>query len=147
VSRAAEAAVAAEGRTSVRVRYAETDRMNVVYHTHYLVWFEVGRTELMRALGCDYASLEDGQRIYFPLREIGARYRAPARYDDLLDVHTTLMSVGGASVRFEYRVTRQGEDRVLVHGFTEHAAVDTAGRPCRLPAEVRRKLTSGVARR
>ena len=69
--------------------------MNVVYHAHYLVWFEIGRTELLRDLGCSYASLEADQGLYLPLREIGARYHAPARYDDRLSVHTRLTSVGG----------------------------------------------------
>ena len=81
-----------------------------------------------------------------PLRRIGARYHAPARYDDMLDVHTTLTSVGGASVRFDYRVLRRDGDRLLVSGFTEHAAVDKRGRPRRLPPEVRRRLATGVGR-
>jgi acyl-CoA thioester hydrolase len=114
--------------------------MNVVYHTHYLVWFEIGRTELMRELGCSYASLEEAQEVYFPLREVGARYHAPARYDDRLCVHTRLMSVGGASVRFEYRICREDDERPIVTGFTEHAAVDPGGRPRRLPSELRGRL-------
>lgn len=118
--------------------------MDVVYHTHYLVWFEIGRTELMRELGCDYGSLEDANGIYFPLREVGARYHAPARYDDVLDVHTVLSSVGGASVRFDYKVLRRRESRLLVTGFTQHAAVGAEGRPRRLPPEVRRRLTAGM---
>lgn len=134
------------GRTSVRVRYAETDRMNVVYHTHYLVWFEIGRTELMRELGCAYGSLEDGNGVYFPLREVGARYHAPARYDDVLDVHTVVTSVGGASVRFDYRVFRREENRLLVTGFTQHAAVGAEGRPRRLPPELRERLRAGMGR-
>ena len=134
------------GRTSVRVRYAETDRMDVVYHTHDLVWFEIGRTELMRELGCAYGSLEEANGIYFPLREVGARYHASARYDDLLDVHTVVSSVGGASVRFDYRVLRGEESRLLVTGFTHHAAVGAEGRPRRLPPELRRRLTAGMGR-
>ena len=124
----------------MRVRYPETDRMNVAYHAHYLVWFELGRTELMRQLGCDYATLEDDLGIRFPVREVGARYHAPARYDDRLEVRTALTLVGAATVRFEYRVYRQDEERLLTSGFTEHAAVGGDGRPRRLPPEVRRKL-------
>ena len=146
MSEAAETTFPVEGRATVRVRYAETDRMNVVYHTHYLVWFEVGRTELMRKLGCAYAELEEKHGIYFPLREIGARYHASARYDDTLDVHTVLESVGGASVRFGYRVIRREDDRLLVTGSTEHAAVGAGGRPRRLPAELRERLFAGVGR-
>jgi acyl-CoA thioester hydrolase len=128
------------------VRYAETDRMNVVYHTHYLVWFEIGRTELMRELGCAYAELEEEHGIYFPLREVGARYHAPARYDDKLDVRTVLASVGGASVRFGYRVIRRADGRLLVTGFTEHAAVGAEGRPRRLPPKLRGRLFAGAVR-
>ncbi len=135
----------ARSRTAVRVRYPETDRMNVVYHAHYLVWFELGRTELMRGLGCDYASLEDGDGIYFPLREVGARYHAPARYDQVLDVHTSLVSVGAARVRFDYRVTRRDDETLLATGFTEHAAVDGSGKPRRLPDRIRRRLVDGGA--
>ena len=140
MSEAAERAPLREGLTTVRVRYPEVDRMNVVYHAHYLVWFEIGRTELLRELGCSYASLEEAQGLYLPLREVGARYLAPARYDDRLRVHTRLMSVGGASVRFEYRICREQDERSIVTGFTEHAAVDPNGRPQRLPSELRGRL-------
>ena len=118
--------------------------MDVVYHTHYFVWFELGRTELMRELGCPYAALEDEQGVFFPLREVQARYRAPARYDQVLDVHTTLSSVGAAKVRFDYRVCRQDDGKLLVTGFTEHAAVDGRGRPVRLPEDLRERLLAGA---
>jgi acyl-CoA thioester hydrolase len=120
--------------------------MNVVHHTHYLVWFEIGRTELMRTLGCDYASVEDAEGIQFPLRRVGVRYRAPARYDDVVDVRTRLVATGGASVRFEYRVIHGVDGRLLATGFTEHAATGKDGRPCRLPAELRGRLVAGTTR-
>ncbi len=120
--------------------------MHVVYHAHYFVWFELGRTELMRELGCSYARLEDEQGIFFPLREARARYRAPARYDQVLDVHTALTSVGGAKVRFDYRLCDQGDGRLLATGFTVHAAVDGNGRPTRLPEKLRRRLLAGAPR-
>jgi acyl-CoA thioester hydrolase len=116
--------------------------MRVVYHAHYLVWFEIGRTELMRELGCRYGEVEEREGIYFPLREIGARYHAPARYDDVLEIHTGLRSVGGASMRFEYRLTHREDGCLLASGFTEHAAVGENGRPRRLPEELRRRLSS-----
>lgn len=134
----------AEGAVEVRVRYPETDRMKVAYHAHYLVWFEIGRTELMRALGCPYGELEEREGIAFPLTEVGARYLAPARYDDVLDVHTRLESVGGARVRFEYRVVRRGDGRVLATGFSAHAATGRDGRPTRLPAGLRQRLRAGA---
>lgn len=114
--------------------------MRVAYHAHYLVWFELGRTELLRQLGCPYGELEQRQGIFFPVRELGARYRTPAHYDDLLLVRTRLTAIGRARVRFEYEVVRQDDGAVLATGFTEHAAVGPSGRPLRLPGDLRRRL-------
>ncbi len=116
--------------------------MQVAYHGHYLVWFELGRTELMRGLGCPYSELEERLGISFPVTEVGARYHASARYDDLLDVHTELAAVGGVRVRFDYRVVRPADHRLIAHGFTEHAAVNRVGKPTRLPAELRLRLAA-----
>jgi acyl-CoA thioester hydrolase len=126
----------------LRVRYPETDRMGVVHHAAYFVWFELGRTELMRELGCDYASLEDREGLHFPLRRAASRYHAPARYDELLEVRTRLSEVSGARVSFEYDVCRAADGARLASGSTEHAAVGADGRPRRLPAWLRARLTS-----
>ncbi len=134
-------------RIRFRVRYPEVDRMGVVYHAHYLEWFEMGRTELMRGLGCTYADLEQHSGVFFPVREAGARYHASARYDDELTVATTLTHLGGASVRFDYRVLRGDPQVVLATGFTEHAAVGRDGRPIRIPADTRKKLAGEEKRR
>jgi acyl-CoA thioester hydrolase len=133
-----------EARTNVRVRYPETDRMDVAYHAHYLVWFELGRTELMRELGCPYGELEDRRRLRFPVLAVGARFHSPARYDDPLTVCTRISEVGGARLRFEYRVLRRGEERPIAVGFTEHAAVGEDGRVRRLPPDLRDRLRSGA---
>jgi len=130
--------------TPVRVRYAETDQMGVAYHGHYLAWYEMGRTELMRELGCAYGELERREGIFFPVVEVGSRYLAPARYDDLLQVCTRLVSVGGVRVRFEYELIRSEDGRLLATGFTELASVGAAGRPVRLPAALREKLQQGL---
>ncbi len=114
--------------------------MGVVYHAHYLEWFEMGRTELMRGLGCPYADLEQHSGVFFPVRQAGARYHVSARYDDELAVATMLTHLGGASVRFDYEVLRGDPEVVLATGFTEHAAVGCDGRPIRIPADVRKKL-------
>jgi acyl-CoA thioester hydrolase len=119
--------------------------MAVAYHGHYLAWYEMGRTELMRELGCAYGELERRDGIFFPVVEVGSRYLVPARYDDLLQVHTRLAHVGGARVRFEYELIRESDGRSLATGFTEHAAVGAEGRPVRMPAELRRRLRSGLA--
>jgi acyl-CoA thioester hydrolase len=133
--------------TTTRVRYPETDRMGVAHHTHYFVWFELGRTELMREAGCAYGDLEDGDGVFFPVIEAGAVYRAPARYDEIVDIETTLASVEGVRVRFEYLLRRSEGGEVLASGFTVHAACGRDGRPMRLPETVRERLTSAGAGR
>ena len=118
--------VAARGfaETTVRVRYAETDQMGVVYHANYLVWFEVGRVEFMRQAGLDYRDMEREEGALIAVIEARARYKAPARYDDLLVVRTTLASVRGAMIRFLYSIYRAGEaDTVLCEGETVHMVV------------------------
>lgn len=122
------------------MRYPETDRMGVAYHGHYLVWFELGRTELMRELGCDYGTLEDREKLFFPVVEVVARYHKSARYDDELTVTTRLSELRGVRVRFEYSIRRLGEAKPLATGYTEHAAVGADGRPRRIPAGIRTKL-------
>jgi len=115
--------------------------MGVVYHAHYLVWFELGRTELMRSLGCDYGRLEDRDGVFFPVCEIQARYLVSARYDDRIEVWTRLAQLGRARVRFEYRLTREGDSELLTTGFSEHAAVNRTGRPIRMPADLLERLS------
>src|SRR6201991_3442280 len=92
--------------TRVRVRYAETDQMGVVYHANYLVWFEVGRVEFVRQLGLDYKSMEVEEGCGIAVVEATARYRAPARYDDELVLQTRLVAARGAVIRFGYRILR-----------------------------------------
>jgi len=114
--------------------------MGVAYHSHYLVWFELGRTELMRNLGCPYAELEDRDGIAFPVIEAGVKYLASARYDDRLTVRASVTSMAGARIRFEYELVRAEDDRLLATGFTRHASVGRDGRPRRLPADLRNRL-------
>jgi len=114
--------------------------MNVAYHGHYLAWYEMGRTELMREAGCAYRDLEDHDGLFFPVIEVGSRYLRPARYDDELEVRTRLTRVTGARVRFEYELLRSADRAVLATGYTEHAAVGRDGKPTRLPAELRDRL-------
>ena len=108
----------------VRVRYAETDQMGVVYHANYLVWFEVGRVEFIRQLGMSYKSMEQDEGALIAVVEATARYKAPARYDDELIVRTTLAGVRGPIVRFRYAVVRAADELVLCEGETVHIVVD-----------------------
>lgn len=129
-----------ESTSTLRVRYAETDQMGVAWHGGFFAWFEVGRTDLLRDRGCTYRELEE-QGLRLPVIEAQARYLKPARYDDVLEVHTRLTSVGIVKLEFEYEVRRAGTDGPLAVGSTVHAAVDREGRPCRVPDELRRRLT------
>jgi acyl-CoA thioester hydrolase len=107
----------------VRVRYAETDQMGVVYHANYLVWFEVGRVEFIRQLGMDYKSMEQEEGALIAVVEVTARYKAPARYDEELIVRTSLAGVRGPIVRFRYAIVRAVDAAVLCEGETTHIVV------------------------
>jgi acyl-CoA thioester hydrolase len=124
----------------VRVRYAETDTMGIVYYANYLVWFEVGRTDLLRQAGWSYREMEtDGYLL--PVLEANCVYRQPARYDDELDVKTTGELVSPVRVKFVYDIVRPADDLLLASGYTVHASLDRGGRPRRLPERVRQLLT------
>jgi acyl-CoA thioester hydrolase len=109
--------------TRVRVRYAETDQMGVVYHANYLVWFEVGRVEFIRQLGLDYKMMEQEQGSMIAVADVTARYKAPARYDDELLIRTVLAGVRGSIVRFKYSILRASDELLLCEGETVHVVV------------------------
>jgi acyl-CoA thioester hydrolase len=115
--------------TEVRVRYAETDQMGIVYYANYLVWFEIGRVEVLRALGLTYSQLETDHKCILPVIEATCRYRAPARYDDeiLIETHPSLLR--GSVLKFAYQIWRRasqkGEERkLLAEGETVHVVCD-----------------------
>lgn len=117
----------------VRTRYAETDQMGFIYHSHFFAYFEIGRCELIRACGMTYAELEE-HGILLPLRECGARYRLAARYDDLLAIGTRIEILTPVRLRFGYEVHRIARDTAtyLASGFTDHLFIDKSGKPTRL---------------
>jgi acyl-CoA thioester hydrolase len=128
---------------SVRVTYADTDRMGVVYYANYLRFFEQGRTELLRSLGARYRDLELHRKLYLPVAEASCRYEGPARYDDLLLVRTWLSAMGKASLCFAYEVLdSQDTERRLAVGRTRHALVNELWKPARLPDDLRTALSS-----
>lgn len=129
-------------KTETRVRYPETDRMGIAHHTHYFVWFELGRTELMREAGCAYGELEESAGVFFPVIEAAAAYRASARYDETIEIETHLIAAEGARVRFLYAVSRPSDGTLLATGFTVHAACGPEGRPMRIPEAIRARLGS-----
>jgi acyl-CoA thioester hydrolase len=108
--------------TQVRVRYAETDQMGVVYHSNYLIWFEVGRVELIRQLGLNYKQMEE-EGCGIAVVDVHVRYKAPARYDDELMIETRLLAARGAVVKFGYRILRITDGLLLCEGETMHVVV------------------------
>ena len=122
-----------ESRSEIRVRYAETDAMGVAHHATYPVWFEVGRTDLMHALGLPYAGVE-ARGYYLMLSGLNVEYRRAARYDDVLTLVTRVASVRSRTLTFTYEVLKG--DELLATGETRHIATDKSYRPARLPEDV-----------
>ncbi len=124
------------GASRVRVRYAETDQMRIAYHANFFVWFEVGRTDLLRQIGWSYREMEQAG-FQLPVIEAHCRFLKPARYDDEIEIRTVGRLVSAVRVQFEYEAVRVADEVVAATGQTLHAAVTPAGRPCRLPDRVR----------
>ena len=129
--------------TNVRVRYAETDAMGVVYHTNYLIWFEVGRGEYMRQKGGDYADFE-AQGFYLPVLEVGARFIAPARYGDLVTIRTWVEEIRSRSLTLAYEAVMQETEQVLATGHTRHICADREGHVRVIPRNMRELMGSGT---
>jgi acyl-CoA thioester hydrolase len=122
--------------SNVRVRYAETDKMGVVYHSNYLIWFEIGRTDWLRETGLTYREMEaDG--IQLPVIEAHCEYRQGARYDDDIEIRTRAKKLSPVRVQFDYEAVRRADGATLATGHTVHAAIDRQGRPVRMPDHVR----------
>ena len=125
----------------LRVRYAETDQMGVVYHTNYLVWCEIGRTELIRSLsGVSYADLER-QGVALAVADLSIRYHGAARYDNRIRVHTSLADARSRSVTFDYLITNADSGERLATARTVLVSIDASGRPVVMPADLRQRLT------
>jgi acyl-CoA thioester hydrolase len=111
--------------TTLRVRYAETDQMGVVYHSNYFVWFEVGRVELLRGLGFTYKEMEKQDDCVIAVVDARCRYKSPARYDDELIVRTHLKNIRESLIHFGYEVVRRADNAVLAEGETTHIVVNS----------------------
>jgi acyl-CoA thioester hydrolase len=123
--------------TTVRVRYAETDQMGVVYHANYFIWFEVGRVELMRALGIEYKRMEIEDDCHIVVVDVRCRYHASARYDELLRVRTRIAESRNRSIRFSYEILRDSDQAILAAGETLHVICGSNGKPKLLPEKYR----------
>ena len=119
--------------TRVRVRYAETDRMGVVYHANYFVWFEVGRVELLRQLGFSYRDMEENDGCGIAVIDACCRYKAPARYDDEVIVRTHLKYIRESLLQFGYELLRGEDGTLLAEGDTTHIVVDRDMKKTPLP--------------
>jgi len=128
----------------LRVRYAETDSMGVVYHANYLVWFEMGRSEYCRTQGFNYRDLE-ASGYYIVVAEASCKYRKPARYDEVIQVRTSLHALQRRSLCFRYQVLRKGSTETLVEGETRHLCLDAAGRVKVIPDPYFTYLARGLS--
>ena len=126
----------------VRVRYAETDQMGVVYHGNYFVWFEVGRVELMRALGVEYKKMEKEDDCHIVVADAHCRYQHPARYDDELRVRTRITESKNRLLKFTYELFRDSDDTLLATGHTTHIVCGSNGRPKTLPEKYRKIMAA-----
>lgn len=130
---------------AVRVRYAETDQMGVVYHANHLIWFEIGRVELMRALGFEYKKMESDDDCYIVVAEVACRYLLPARYDELLRVRTRITQANSRVVKYSYELFRDPDNKLLATGATTHVICGRDGRPKQLPEKYRSKFRALAA--
>ena len=123
--------------TTVRVRYAETDQMGVVYYANYLVYFEIGRVEYMRERGVAYKEMEIQDDSFIVVAESHCRHLRPARYDDLLRIRTRVAEVRRRTIRFAYEIVNSATGELLATGLTMHVVCDSKGRPKALPEKYR----------
>ena len=128
--------------TTLRVRYAETDQMGVVYYANFFVWFELGRVELFRQLGFSYKEMEERDDSYIMVAEARCTYRRPARYDETIRVRTRVAELRSRSIRFEYELVNDANSELLATGETSHVVCDRTGRPKVLPERYKHVLLS-----
>ncbi len=124
----------------VRVRYADTDQMVVVYYANYFVWLEIARTEFLRSLGIDYRQIEKENKLSLPVLEAYCKYRAPAKYDDVILIKTKVSQVKSSSLRFDYTLFNKESGELLVEAYTTHVFIDQDRKPVRMPQEIQSAL-------
>jgi len=132
--------------TRLRARYAETDQMGVVYYANYFVWFEIGRTDFCRQHGFAYRDMEEEDGLCIIVAEAQCRYKAPARYDDEIEVRTCLREMRRRVLIFGYEISRLPDGELLAEGQTVHVVVNRKGRPRPLPDKYRELLLAGAKR-
>lgn len=130
---------------TIRVRYAETDQMGVVYHSNYLIWFEVGRVEIMRSLGFDYKQMEAEDDCYLVVAEVQCRYHHPARYDELITVRTRILAAKNRMLKFGYELFRQSDQKLLATGYTTHISCRRDGHVKHFPVKYKNAFLAIVS--
>jgi acyl-CoA thioester hydrolase len=130
---------------AIRVRYAETDQMGVVYHANHLIWFEVGRVELMRSLGFEYKRMETQDDCFIVVAEASCRYLHPARYDEQLRVRTRISQASNRIVKYSYEILRDSDERLIATGATTHVICGKDGKPKALPQKYQNKFRALAA--
>ena len=130
-----------EHTVKLRVRFAETDAMQVVYYAEYFVWFEVARTELFRSIGMPYSVISRKRGFHTPVVQAHADYKSSARYDDEISVRVWASKVGTSSVRLDYEVTKLPDKVLLCTGHTVHVLIGEDGKPKDIPADIKERLS------
>jgi len=128
-----------KNQVKIRVIYADTDAMGIVYHTNYIKWFEIGRTELLRGMGIVYAEMES-QGYNLPLTEAYCHYLLPARYDQIIIVETEMEYLKRASMKFNYTISDEDKEKIFFEGYTVHACTNNLGKIVRIPSFIVEKL-------
>ena len=136
----------AVNETRLRVRYAETDQMGVVYHSNHFIWFEIGRVELLRQLGFSYREMETEDQCFIAVVDARCRYRAPARYDDEIIVRTHLKNVRDSVIHFAYELLRATDDTLLAEGETTHIVTDAQMKSTELPSKYMKVFRQAVGK-
>jgi acyl-CoA thioester hydrolase len=146
VANAGAGARAIVNQTRIRVRYAETDQMGVVYHANHFIWFEVGRVELLRQLGFSYKEMEEQDNCFIAVVDARCRYKAPAVYDDQILVRTWLKNVRESAIHFGYELVRIGDGAILAEGETTHIVADEQMRKSSLPEKYMKVFREAAGR-
>src|SRR5215468_4740403 len=133
------------GEAHIRVRYAETDQMGVVYHANYIVWFEVGRVELLRQLGFEYRLMEQEDDCHIAVAEVRCRFKAPARYDDQILVRTQVKFIRGSIIQFDYEIFHEPTQTLLAEGESTHVVVNSRFERTTLPPKYAEAFERAIA--
>ena len=138
--------LAVVNETRIRVRYAETDQMGVVYHANHFIWFEVGRVEFLRQLGFSYKDMEQQDDCFIAVVDARCRYKAPALYDDEVVVRTRLKNIRESVIHFGYELVRASDGAVLAEGETTHIVADSQMRKTALPEKYMKVFREAAGR-